>query len=290
MKKVEELRIRMYSDGADLNSILEMYAKPWIRGFTTNPTLMRKAGVNDYEAFARSLLLAVPDRPISLEVFADDEAEMELQALTIATWGANVNVKIPVTNRAGVFLGPLIRRLAEAGVALNVTAILTLDQVKRVAAALTPDAWAIVSVFAGRIADTGVDPVPIMEEAKRILQWRPRAQLLWASPRELLNVFQAEEAGCDIITVAPEILRKIDLVGKDLEAYSLETVEMFQRDACVAAYRIDTSRVAARLSVSPGRRAASMAIQAEDDFRSLGEIGHEVIRAGIGNLKAGPNA
>lgn len=280
----------MYSDGADLSSILEMYAKPWIRGFTTNPTLMRKAGVNDYEAFARSLLLAVPDRPISLEVFADDEAEMELQALTIATWGANVNVKIPVTNRAGAFLGPLIQRLAEAGVALNVTAILTLDQVKRVTEALTPNAWAIVSVFAGRIADTGVDPVPIMGEAKRILQWRPRAQLLWASPRELLNVFQAEEAGCDIITVAPEILRKMDLVGKDLEAYSLETVEMFQRDACVAAYRIDTSRVAARMRVAPGKRGPSPAIQAEDDFRGFGEIGHEVIRAGIGNLKAGPSA
>jgi transaldolase len=290
MKKVEELRISLYSDGADLASILEMYAKPWIRGFTTNPTLMRKAGVSDYEAFGRSLLVAVPGRPISLEVFADDEREMELQALTIATWGANVNVKIPVTNRAGVFLGPLIRRLAEAGVALNVTAILTLDQVERVVEALTPGAWAIVSVFAGRIADTGVDPVPIMAEAKRILRRRPRVQLLWASPRELLNVFQAEEAGCDIITVVPEILRKMDLVGKDLVAYSRETVEMFHRDARTAAYQIDTSQVLAAKGAAGRNRPGSAARSAEDDFCGLGEIAHEVVSTGIGNVKGGPSA
>lgn len=286
MKRIEELRVSLYSDGADLAGILEMYAKPWIRGFTTNPTLMRKAGVKDYEAFARSLLRAVPDRPISLEVFADDEAEMEMQALTMATWGANVNVKIPVTNREGVFLGPLIRRLGEAGVALNVTAILTLGQVERVVGALTPETWAIVSVFAGRIADTGVDPVPMMAEAKRILRWRPRAQLLWASPRELLNVFQAEDAGCDIITVAPEILRKMDLVGKDLAAYSLETVEMFHRDARMAAYQIDTSRVAA----AARNRGRSVNRAAEDDLRGLGEIGHEIVGAGVGNLEGGPSA
>ncbi len=240
MKNIQALRISLYSDGADIEGILEMYAKPWIRGFTTNPTLMRKAGVRDYEAFARSLLGAVPDRPISFEVFADDEAEMEAQARTIAAWGPNVNVKIPVTNRTGVFLGPLIRRLAEAGVALNITAILTSGQVQSVVDALPPEARAIVSVFAGRIADTGVDPVPVMIAAKRILRRRPRAQLLWASPRELLNIFQAEAAGCDIITVPPEILRKIDLIGKDLAAYSLETVEMFHRDAHMAAYEIDT--------------------------------------------------
>jgi len=243
MRKIEELRIRIFSDGADLAGILEMAAKPWIQGFTTNPTLMRKAGVRDYEAFARTLLAAVPDRPISLEVFADDEAEMERQALTIATWGPNVNVKIPVTDRAGVFLGPLIRRLAEAGVALNVTAILTLDQVERVAQALPREAWAIVSVFAGRIADTGIDPVPLMAWAKVLLRDHPSAQLLWASPRELLNIFQAEQAGCDIITVPPEILRKLNLLGKDLTAYSLETVEMFHRDAQAAAFTIDTSGV-----------------------------------------------
>jgi transaldolase len=243
MRSIEEWRIHLFSDGADLAGILEMAARPWIRGFTTNPTLMRKAGVRDYEAFARALLAAVPDRPISLEVFADDEAEMERQALTLATWGANVNVKIPVTNRDGVFLGPLIRRLARAGVALNVTAILTLEQVERVAEALPAGASAIVSVFAGRIADTGIDPVPLMAWAKVLLRDRPRTQLLWASPRELLNIFQAEQAGCDIITVPPEILRKLNLIGKDLTAYSRETVEMFHRDAHAAAFTIDTRGV-----------------------------------------------
>jgi transaldolase len=287
MKTVEELRISLFSDGADLAGILEMYANPWIRGFTTNPTLMRKAGVRDYEAFARSLLRTVPDRPISLEVFADDEEEMESQALTIATWGANVNVKVPVTNRSGVFMGPLIRKLAEAGVALNVTAILTLEQVVQVVEALLPETWAIVSVFAGRIADTGVDPVPLMAEAKRILRWRPRAQLLWASPRELLNVFQAEEAGCDIITVAPEILRKMNLVGKDLTAYSLETVEMFHRDAQAAAFRIDTSLVAA--AKAEGQR-YSVRADVQDDFRGLGEVPREVVGAGIGSVESGTDA
>ena len=281
MKTMEELRISLFSDGADLAGILEMYANPWIRGFTTNPTLMRKAGVRDYEAFARSLLRAVPDRPISFEVFADDEEEMEMQALTIATWGANVNVKIPVTNRQGEFMGPLVRRLAEAGVALNVTAILTLDQVEEVVEALPPEAWAIVSVFAGRIADTGVDPAPLMAEAKRILRWRPRAQLLWASPRELLNVFQAEDAGCDIITVAPEILRKMSLVGKDLSAYSLETVEMFHNDARAAAFRIDTSMVA--MAKAEGQR-FSVRLAAEDDPHRFREIQREVVRARIDSV------
>jgi transaldolase len=268
MRKIENLRIRLFCDGADLAGILEMYAKPWIRGFTTNPTLMRKAGVSDYELFAHMVLQAVPDRPISFEVFADEEAEMERQALTIARWGANVNVKIPVTNCAGVFLGPLIRRLSAAGVALNVTAILTLEQVAWVAEALAPDAPAIISVFAGRIADTGMDPMPVMTEAKRILRVLPDVQLLWASPRELLNVFQANEAGCDIITVPSEILRKLDLVGKDLAAYSRETVEMFHRDARDAAYEIDTTSVAAR--------SAGGAVL-EDDLRSLGKLPHQVV-------------
>jgi transaldolase len=271
MRKIENLRVSLFSDGADLASILEMYAKPWIRGFTTNPTLMRKAGVSDYEAFAQTLLQAVPDRPISFEVFADDEAEMESQALAIATWGANVNVKIPVTNRAGVFLGPLIRRLSTAGVTLNVTAILTLEQVAWVAEALAPEAPAIVSVFAGRIADTGIDPVPLMAEAKRILRVLPDVKLLWASPRELLNVFQANEAGCDIITVPPEILRKLDLVGKDLTAYSRETVEMFHRDAHAAAYRIDTESVAARSARRP---------VCEDDLSRLRKLPHHVVGGG----------
>ncbi|HEX4310026.1 MAG TPA: transaldolase [Acidobacteriaceae bacterium] len=284
MKRIEDLRINLYSDGADLAGILEMYARPWIRGFTTNPTLMRKAGVRNYEAFARSVLRAVPDRPVSLEVFAEDEAEMERQALTIATWGRNVNVKIPVTNRAGVFLGPLIRRLGEAGVALNVTAVLTLEQVERVVDALVPETWAIVSVFAGRIADTGVDPVPLMAAAKRILRWRPRAQRLWASPRELLNVFQAEQSGCDIITVAPEILCKMDLIGKDLAVYSLETVEMFHRDAHSAAYQIDTSTLAAR-----AERASEPGVP-QDDLRGFGEIPRDVVSTGIGDLNGATGA
>ena len=256
MRRVEDLRVKLFSDGADLAGILEMYAMPWVRGFTTNPTLMRKAGVADYEAFARELLRAVPDRPISFEVFADDEDEMERQALAIASWGEHVNVKIPVTDRAGAFLGALMRRLSHAGVALNVTAILTLDQVERVAEALALETPAIVSVFAGRIADTGVDPVPLMKEAKRLLRVRPRAELLWASPRELLNIFQADNAGCDIITVPPEILRKLSLVGKDLAAYSLETVEMFHRDAQAAAYRIDTSQRTAAQEMPHPRRGA----------------------------------
>lgn len=281
VKRVDELRVSLFSDGADLASILEMYAKPWIRGFTTNPTLMRKAGVRNYEEFARALVRAVPDRPISFEVFADDEAEMERQALAIATWGPHVNVKIPVTNRAGTFPGALIRRLGEAGVALNVTAILTLDQVSRVAEALAPGVPAIVSVFAGRIADTGVDPVPLMAEAKRMLRDRPLARLLWASPRELLNIFQADEAGCDIITVPPEILRKLNLVGKDLAAYSQETVEMFHRDAAASAFQIDTRLLVAARS-APALR--------EDDIDGFGQIPHQVIGSGRAVVPSDPGA
>lgn len=243
MPSIANLRIKLFADGADLASILTLYANPRIKGFTTNPTLMRKAGVLNYEVFARNLVRMVPDRPISFEVFADDEDGMAAQARVIAAWGRNVNVKIPVTDQNGVFMGPLIQRLSRAGVALNVTAILTLDQVERVARALHPTTPAIVSVFAGRIADTGVDPVPVMTEARRILYARPRAELLWASPRELLNIFQAESAGCNIITVPPEILNKLDLVGKDLAAYSLETVAMFHRDAHAAAYRIPAAGI-----------------------------------------------
>ncbi|MGA8531472.1 MAG: transaldolase [Acidobacteriaceae bacterium] len=282
MRRIEDWRIRLFSDGADLTSILEMAAKPWIQGFTTNPTLMRKAGVRDYEAFARDLLALVPDRPISLEVFAEDEAEMERQAMTLATWGANVNVKIPVTSRAGVFLGPLIHRLANAGVALNVTAILTLEQVERVAEALPPQAWAIVSVFAGRIADTGIDPLPLMAWAKVLLRQRPQVQLLWASPRQVLNIFQAEQAGCDIITLPPEILRKLDLVGKDLAAYSLETVDMFHRDALAAAYTIDTSLL-------PKPPVADRSA-AEDDLRSLGQVARQDVGARIVDRQLRPGA
>lgn len=240
MPAIEDLRVKLFADGADLLEILAMRGDPRIQGFTTNPTLMRKAGVLDYEAFARSLLRAIPDRPVSLEVFAGEEESMEAQARAIATWGPNVNVKIPVTDEDGVFMGPLIQRLSRAGIVVNVTAILTLRQVEQVANALHPFTPAIVSVFAGRIADTGIDPVPMMRGARRALATRPCAELLWASPRELLNIFQADAAGCHIITVPPEILAKLSLVGKNLSDYSRETVSMFHHDAHEAAYDIET--------------------------------------------------
>ncbi len=247
MAGIENLRIKLFCDGADFDGIMAFNADPRIKGFTTNPTLMRKAGVVDYEAFARRLLKVIRDRPVSFEAFADDEDAMEMQALTIAGWATNVNVKVPVTNQAGEFMGRLIRRLSSAGVVLNITAILTANQIEQVVQALHPSTKAIISVFAGRIADTGLDPVPVMREARRILDSRPLAELLWASPRELLNIFQAEEAGCHIITVPPEILKKLNLIGKDLTEYSLETVRMFHLDASASAYRIDTSAMATRL-------------------------------------------
>jgi len=245
MSRTDNLNIEIFADGADLAGILEMYQNPLIKGFTTNPTLMRKAGVEDYEAFAREVLDAVPDRPISFEVFADEFDEMEQQALEIASWGPNVNVKIPITNTRGESSAALVERLSRQGITLNVTAILPLEQVRLVAGALAPDTPAIVSVFAGRVADSGVDPVPHMREALQILADRPLAKLLWASPRELLNLFQADEIGCHIITVTNDILAKLKLVGKDLDAYSRETVEMFHRDAAGAGYQIETP-VAAR--------------------------------------------
>jgi transaldolase len=238
VSRIEDLKIKLFADGADLAGILEMYRNPRIRGFTTNPTLMRKAGVSDYEAFAKNLLAKVPDRPVSLEVFADDFAEMERQALKIASWGRNVNVKIPVTDTKGASAAGLIERLSKEGVVLNVTAIMTQEQVREVGMALAPETPAIVSVFAGRIADTGVDPVPHMTECLAILADRPKAELLWASPRELLNVFQADAMGCHIITATNDILKKLELVGKNLTAYSRETVEMFRRDAVSAGYDI----------------------------------------------------
>ena len=215
-----------------------MYRDPRIVGFTTNPTLMRKAGISDYAAFARDVLHAIPDRPVSFEVFADELDEMEAQARIIAAWGVNVNVKIPVTNTKGVFAGPIIRSLSRDGIILNVTAIMTVDQVRLVADALAAETPAIVSVFAGRVADTGVDPIPHMIACRRELAQRPKAELLWASPRELLNLFHADEAGCDIITATPDILAKLALVGKDLAEYSLDTVRMFHRDATQSGFQI----------------------------------------------------
>ncbi|HKF99498.1 MAG TPA: transaldolase [Xanthobacteraceae bacterium] len=239
MDRLRQLKVKIFADGADFDSIVKLSGNPIVRGFTTNPSLVRKAGVTDYEEFGRKLLAAVPNRPVSLEVFADDFAEMARQARAIATWGPNVNVKIPVTNTKKEFSGDLIRELSGDGVVVNVTAILTLDQVRRVTACLSPKTPAIVSVFAGRIADTGVDPLPLMAEAVSILKARPQAELIWASPRELLNIFQADEIGCHIITVTNDILNKLSLVDKDLEAYSLETVEMFRRDALAAGFTID---------------------------------------------------
>jgi transaldolase len=238
MSLVDELRVKIFADGADFDGIMKMYANPLIKGFTTNPTLMRKAGVSDYEAFARKLLAAVPDRPVSLEVFADGFDEMERQARVIASWGSNVNVKIPVTNTKRKFSGPLIRKLSAAGVTLNVTAVFTLDQVRQVTECLAPDTPAIVSVFAGRVADSGMDPVPLMAEAVNILKAKPKAELIWASPRELLNIIQADAIGCHIITVTNDILAKLGLVGKNQDDYSLETVQMFHHDAAAAGFAI----------------------------------------------------
>ena len=245
MSRLADLKVKIFADGADYDGIVKMARNSLIKGFTTNPTLMRKAGVSDYEAFARKVLGTIPDRPVSFEVFADDFASMAEQARTIAAWGSNVNVKIPVTNTKGQSSNELIRALSSEGVMLNVTAIFTLDQVRSVANALDPATPAIVSVFAGRIADTGVDPIPHMAAAKIALAERPKAQLLWASTRELLNIFHAEESGCDIITVPNEFLAKLDLVGKDLVEYSRETVQLFYRDATAAAYQIRTERIAA---------------------------------------------
>jgi transaldolase len=232
------LQIAIYADGADVRDMVAARDAGLVKGFTTNPTLMRKVGISDYEAFAKEALAATGGMPISFEVFADEFEEMERQAKLIATWGDAVFVKIPITNTKGETSIPLIRRLSSAGVKLNVTAILTLEQVREVIEALDPDTPAIVSVFAGRIADTGRDPVPLMREAAQICSAKPKAELLWASPRELLNIFQADEVGCRIITVTSDILKKLSMVGKSLDELSLDTVKMFYNDASAAGFRL----------------------------------------------------
>ncbi len=232
------LRVKVFADGADLRGAVDLARNPLITGFTTNPTLMRKAGVTDYKAFAREMIAAIPDRPISLEVFSDDMDEMERQALTIASWGENVFVKVPVTDTSGVPTSPVVRRLTRAGVKVNVTAVLTIAQVRDVVLALSPDTPAYVSVFAGRIADTGRDPLPLMSAALALLKLAPAAELIWASPRELLNLFQADAIGCHIITATSDILKKLEIVGRDLSLYSLDTVRMFHKDAAIAGYDI----------------------------------------------------
>ena len=234
------MKIKIFADGADLDHIRALAANPLIKGFTTNPTLMRKAAVEDYEKFARGVLASVGGRPVSFEVFADEFDEMVAQGRAIAGWAKNANVKIPVCNTRGEFAGRVVSTLAGAGVVVNVTAVMTVEQVAAVARHLDRDVPAIVSVFAGRIADTGRDPVPHMMRCRNALASHPKAELLWASPRELLNIFQADAMGCHIITVTGDVLAKLALVGKDLDEYSLETVRMFHRDAAAAGYAIRT--------------------------------------------------
>lgn len=236
-----QLGVKIFADGADRNGIAELYALPWVRGFTTNPTLMRQSGVDDYEAFAREILEVVSDRPISFEVFSDDEAEMEEQARTISSWGENVFVKIPVTDTGGRPSAELARRLAAAGVKLNVTALMTAEQVAMVAGWLSSAPPAFVSVFAGRIADTGRDPIPIMSASLDILRTHPHLELIWASPREVLNIIQADQIGCDVITVTHDLLRKLSGLGRDLDDFSLATVKMFHEDGQGAGYSLRTT-------------------------------------------------
>ncbi len=238
MKGLKQFKIKLYADGADLKEMIGVYNEGIVSGFTTNPTLMRKAGVKNYEDFAKAALKAIPDLPVSFEVFSDDLGGMEREARKIAGWGENAYIKIPVTNTKGESTASLVKKLSHDGLKLNVTAILTIEQVKQVSRALSPATPSIVSVFAGRIADTGRDPVPIMKEAVGILKSNTKSELLWASTRELLNLAQAESCGCHIITITNDILKKVPMLGKDLNELSLDTVKMFYNDAHAAGYMI----------------------------------------------------
>lgn len=238
MTSLAQLKIKIFADGADRAKMLELARNPWVKGFTTNPTLMRNAGVSDYRGFARDILTAIPDRPVSFEVFSDDFAEMEAQARRIADWGENVYVKVPVSNTKGEPAIPLIRKLSKAGVKLNVTALMTLAQVRDVSGALASGPPAYISVFAGRVADTGKDPLPMMAAAVDLLAPDPQIELIWASPREVLNILQADQIGCHVITVTHDLLRKLSLIGKDLDEYSLDTVKMFYHDAVSAGFHL----------------------------------------------------
>jgi len=235
---LKKLKIKIFADGADINDMKAAYNQGIVRGFTTNPTLMKKAGITDYEKFAREALAEITDLPISFEVFSDDFASMEREARKIAEWGKNIHIKIPITNTQGESAVPLIQKLSHEGVPLNITAMMTLEQVHAVAKALNPEVNSIISIFAGRIADSGRDPVPLMTEASAILKPNPNAELLWASPREVLNIFHAEESGCHIITMTNDILKKLHLIGKDLDEYSLDTVKMFYNDAQSSGFKI----------------------------------------------------
>jgi len=238
MKKLEELKVKIFADGADKAAMLEMNKKPFVKGLTTNPTLMKKAGITDYRAFCKDILKSINDKPLSFEVFSDDFEEMERQALEIASWGNNVYVKIPITNTKRETCYSLVKKLSDQNVKLNVTALMTLDQVRNVVDALNPKISSYVSIFAGRIADTGYDPIPLMTNALEILKSVPEAELIWASPRELLNIFQADEIGCHVITVTNDILKKLPLIGYDLDEYSLDTVKMFYADAVAAGFNL----------------------------------------------------
>ena len=235
---LSDLNVKIFADGADLDGIIALAEDPRISGFTTNPTLMWKAGLTDYQDFAKRLLERITQYPVSFEVFADDTDEMRRQARLIASWGENVYVKIPITTTSGESMAPLVRELSEYGVKVNVTALFTLPQVELITAAVKEGAPSCVSVFAGRIADAGVDPVPLMAQAVNILADAPRAELIWASPREILNVVQADSVGCHIITVTHDLLAKLGSLGKDLDQFSLETVQMFYRDATAAGFTL----------------------------------------------------
>jgi transaldolase len=252
MSTLTNITTKIYADGADMAGMLEMYRNPLIQGMTTNPTLMKKAGITDYEGFAREILKTVTAKPVSFEVFSDEFEEMRRQALQIRNWGQNVYVKIPVSNPRGESSIPLIRNLAAAGVKLNVTAILTERQAAEVIGALNPAVPAVVSIFAGRISDTGVNPMPIMKSARRMMDHLPLAELLWASVREVYNIYQSDEAGCHIVTVPHDILRKaIEMAGTDLDALSLDTVRMFDRDAKSAGFHLDTPEVVVQMPQAP---------------------------------------
>lgn len=238
MKTVEELKIKIFADGANKEGMLDMYAKSFIKGLTTNPTLMNKAGIRDYKSFALDILSEIKDKPISFEVFSDDFVDMERQAYEIASWADNVYVKLPITNTKRETCYALVEKLAAQKVKMNVTALMTLNQVRDVVATLDPNVPSYVSVFAGRIADTGRDPLPLMIAALDLLKSSPAAELIWASPRELLNIFQADAIGCHVITVTNDILKKLSQVGYDLDKFSLDTVKMFYSDARAAGYII----------------------------------------------------
>ena len=239
MKKIEDLKVKIFSDGADKEDMLDMASKTFIRGLTTNPTLMKKAGIKDYEAFAKDILSTIKEKPISFEVFSDDFDEMEKQAMKITSWADNVYVKIPITNTKKESSKELIKRLVEKKVKLNITAIMTLDQVKTVLSVLDNKVPSIISVFAGRIADTGRDPIPLMNDCLKEIKINLKSELLWASPRELLNIIQADQIGCHIITVTKDIIKKLQFTNYNLEDYSLDTVKMFYKDAVDAGFKIN---------------------------------------------------